>query len=71
MPLTLTRRRGEAIYLVEEGKRPIKISITRWDRYDCRISISAPKEVNVIREELLNEEEFYDMEEACNGKKAN
>lgn len=69
MPLTLTRRRGEALYLVEDGRPPIKISISRWDRYDCRISITAPKVVNVIREELLDEDEFYRMEEAVNGKK--
>lgn len=69
MPLSLTRRRGESLYLVEPGKRPIKIQITRWDRYEARVAITAPKEVNVIREELLNEDEYYNMEDACNGKK--
>ncbi|MEJ1390290.1 MAG: carbon storage regulator CsrA [Candidatus Sedimenticola sp. (ex Thyasira tokunagai)] len=48
--LVLTRKLGEA--LIFSGD--IEVRIIGIDRGQVRIGINAPKEVNVVREELLN-----------------
>ena len=47
--LILTRRAGEAILIGDD----IKITVTAINGNQCRIGIDAPKEVKVLREELV------------------
>ena len=47
--LLLTRRTGEAILIGDD----IKITVTAINGNQCRIGIDAPKEVKVLREELV------------------
>ena len=47
--LILTRRTGEAILIGDD----IKITVTAINGNQCRIGIDAPKEVKVLREELV------------------
>jgi len=55
--LTLSRREGESLILTIEGMEPIRIMLSTIDkkRYQARIAIDAPDEVEVWREELLQE----------------
>lgn len=47
--LTLTRKDGEGFWI--EG---VYVRVTRCKRGQCRVSIDAPREVKVVREELRN-----------------
>ena len=55
--LTLSRREGESLILTIEGMEPIRIMLFTIDkkRQQARIAIDAPDEVEVWREELLQE----------------
>lgn len=52
--LTLTRREGETVVLLTEGLAPIRIRLSRiTGRNQASISIDAPSNVSIYREELL------------------
>lgn len=51
MPLTLSRRTGETICIVH-GATLIRVTITQISGNQCRVSIDAPSEVKIVREEL-------------------
>ena len=53
--LILTRRIGESIILLGESVEPSKITILEVNGLQVRVGIDAPKEVNIVREELLKE----------------
>lgn len=53
--LTLTRREGESLFLHIDGFEPIQIKLSVIkDRHQARISIGAPQEVRIMREEVNN-----------------
>ena len=51
--LTLTRREGESIFLFVDGKT-IEVDLSMIDGHQAKISIDAPQEVDILREELLD-----------------
>lgn len=51
--LALTRRAGETFYIGDD----IKIKVVRIGTKQVRIGIEAPKELNIVREELLSVDE--------------
>jgi carbon storage regulator CsrA len=55
--LTLARREGESIILTIDGMAPIRIMLSTVDKHrrQARIGIEAPDEVEIWREELLEE----------------
>ena len=55
--LTLARREGETIILTIDGMEPIRIQLSTIDkrRRQARIAIEAPDEVEIWREELVEE----------------
>lgn len=53
--LVLTRRINENIHIGND----IVITVTRINRDDCRIGITAPKEVKILREECLGDDEQF------------
>jgi sRNA-binding carbon storage regulator CsrA len=56
--LTLAHHEGESLILTIEGMQPIRIILATIDkkRQQARIAIDAAEEVEVWREELLDEE---------------
>lgn len=56
--LVLTRKKGEAVIIGNN----IKISIIDIDSDKISIGIDAPKEVKIIREELVNQTISYNIE---------
>ncbi len=52
--LTLSRREGETLVLLTQGLEPIRIKLSRITGHNqARISIEAPGNVSIYREELL------------------
>jgi len=49
--LVLTRREGESILLLVDGKT-IEVNVSRIQGSHAKISIDAPREVEIVREEL-------------------
>jgi len=49
--LVITRKKGESILLGDD----IEITIVKLDDTNVKIAISAPKEITVLRKELLKE----------------
>lgn len=49
--LVITRRVGESFYIGDN----VKVTILDETRNQTRIGIEAPLDVNIVREELLNE----------------
>lgn len=54
--LVLSRRKGEEITLTAPGGVPIVLTVLDSSRGVVRIGIRAPREVNVMRSELLKED---------------
>ena len=52
--LALTRREGESIILTVDGKT-IKVELHQIRNGQAKVAIDAPKEVEIVREELLNQ----------------
>ena len=52
MALTITRKENERVILILEDDR--EITITLNDTRQARLTIDAPQEVEIWREELLN-----------------
>lgn len=50
--LTLSRRIGESIILYLDNGKTIEVRLDRTDGSQARISIGAPKDVKILREEL-------------------
>jgi carbon storage regulator len=55
--LVLTRRVGEAILLSLPDGQKIRILCVEMERKKVRIGVEAPKEINIIREELQKPDE--------------
>ena len=57
MPLVLTRKENESIILMREGEPDIKVTVVGMAvsgrSIACRLAITAPDSVDVVREELL------------------
>jgi carbon storage regulator len=53
--LVLTRRTGDEIFIDCHGVR-IVVKVTEVDRNKVRLGISAPREVTIMRAELLQQE---------------
>lgn len=51
--LVLTRRRGEVIVIERHGV-PLKVLIADINRGQVKVGIEAPREVSIVREELLS-----------------
>ena len=51
--LILTRRSGETIIIGDD----VKVTVLSIDRNQIRIGIDAPEEVDIVREELLREDD--------------
>ena len=52
MPLALTRTEGQAILLAVDG-REIRIEVARIDRGEVRLAVTAPDDVAIWREEVV------------------
>lgn len=52
--LVLSRKEQEEILLQLEDGRQIWIVVTEIDKGRCRIGVTAPKDIKVLRSELLN-----------------
>jgi carbon storage regulator len=52
--LVIARKRGQSIILRQDGKPDINLHIVSNDRGIIRVGIDAPKDVVVLREELLD-----------------
>lgn len=50
--LILTRRPGEALYIGEN----IKVMVTRINGNQVKIGIQAPKEIGIVRDELVDDD---------------
>jgi carbon storage regulator CsrA len=60
--LVISRRIGERLRLLTCAGEAIWIRISRVDRGQVKVSIDAPSEVNIIREELLPPDQQYDKD---------
>lgn len=55
--LVLSRKKDETIVIDQPGCEPIKITVVRIDNKNkVRLGIEAPKNVAVMRQELVNKE---------------
>lgn len=52
--LVIARKRGQSIILRQDGKPDINLHFVSNDRGIIRVGIDAPKDVVVLREELLD-----------------
>lgn len=50
--LVLTRRSGESIFFILEDGREIQMLILEQKQGQCRIGISAPQTIKILREEV-------------------
>jgi len=55
--LILTRRSGETIIIGDD----VKVTVLSIDRNQIRIGIDAPEEVDIVREELLRDDDGQDV----------
>jgi len=60
--LHINRKPGEAI-LLDKGK--IKVIVTRIHGQIASLSIDAPPEIDILREELLNQDNTSDGSDYC------
>ena len=60
--LVLARKRNQAVVLREKGKPDIRIWMINYDRGVYRIGVDAPKNVEIVREELINERNRNDKQ---------
>ncbi|QYZ64922.1 MAG: hypothetical protein OI74_04095 [Gammaproteobacteria bacterium (ex Lamellibrachia satsuma)] len=51
--LTLERKEGESLILITSAGQMIRVVLTRASTYKAKISIEAPDDVQIIREELI------------------
>ena len=52
--LAISRKVGESFYMFYDDKQII-VQLLRMDRGQVRLGIEAPKEVTILREELLGD----------------
>ena len=62
MALVLTRRKGESIFIGDD----IEVTVVCVNGKQVKIAIKAPREVNIVRDELLGRERI-DNKSGMNG----
>lgn len=50
--LTLERRQGQSIVLTAPGRSPIIISVVETHSGRCKVGVTAPPDVRILRDEL-------------------
>ena len=56
--LIITRKEGESFYI----SGGIKVAILSINGRQIRVGVLAPDEATILREELMTDEDYYDME---------
>lgn len=64
--LVLSRREFESLIIGSN----ITITVLGWERGQVRIGIEAPREINVVREELLDRQEGQSFQDRFTKKSA-